>query len=69
MKKYKNQDGIELNYQGKDLHSKLVQEVVMEAIKILSTYRVDSPQSMMWAMQECQDFLRVNFNLRRKNDG
>ena len=69
MEKYKNQDGIELNYTGKDVHSKLVREVVGEAIRILNTYQLDSPQSMMWAIQECQEFLRVNFNLRRKTDG
>ena len=69
MEKYKNQDGISLNYTGKDVHSKLVREVVKKALKILSTYRMDSPESMGWAIQECKEFLRVNFNLRRKNDG
>ena len=69
MKKYKNQDGISLNYTGKDSHQVLVREVVSEALKILSTYRMDSPESMGWAIQECKEFLRVNFNLRRKNDG
>ena len=68
MEKYKNQDGVELNYTGKDVHSKLVREVVMEAIRILSTYQMNSSQSMMWAMQRCEDFLRVNFNLRRQKD-
>ena len=68
MEKYKNQEGVELNYTGKDVHSKLVREVVREALKILSTYRMDSPQSMGWAIQRCQDFLRVNFNLRRQKD-
>ena len=63
MKKYKNQDGVELNYQGTDVHKVLVREVVSEAIKILYTYRMDSPQSMGWAIQECQEFLRVNFDL------
>ena len=63
MNKYTNQDGIELNYTGKDVHSKLVREVVGEAVKILSTYQINSPQSMMWAIQECQEFLRVNFNI------
>ena len=69
MKKYKNQDGISLNYTGRDSHQVLVREVVSEALKILSTYRMDSPESMGWAIQECKEFLRVNFNLRRKNDG
>lgn len=68
MEKYKNQDGVELNYTGKDVHSKLVREVVKEALKILSTYRMDSPESMGWAIQECKEFLRVNFNLRRQKD-
>ena len=63
MNKYKNQEGIELNYQGSDSHKTLVREVVREAIKILSTYRIDSPESMGWAIQECQEFLRVNFDL------
>ena len=68
MEKYKNQDGVELNYTGKDVHSKLVREVVRKALKILSTYRMDSPESMGWAIQECKEFLRVNFNLRRQKD-
>ena len=68
MEKYKNQDGISLNYTGKDVHSKLVREVVKEALKILSTYRMDSPESMGWAIQECKEFLRVNFILRRQKD-
>ena len=64
MNKYKNQEGIELNYTGKDSHQVLVREVVREAVKILSTYRIDSPQSMGWAIQECKEFLRVNFNIK-----
>ena len=38
MSKYKNKDGIELNYTSNDLQSKLTKEVVTEAIKILTTY-------------------------------
>ena len=51
MEKYTNQEGIGLNYQGDDSHKVLVREVVSEAVKILSTYRMDSPQSMGWAIQ------------------
>ena len=36
--KYKNKDGIELNYKGNDSHKVLVKEVITEAIKILTTY-------------------------------
>jgi len=67
MDKYTNQEGIELNYQGSDSHKTLVREVVGEAVKILSTYRMDSPQSMGWAIQECKEFLRVNFDLEESN--
>ena len=63
MEKYMNQDGIALNYQGDDSHKVLVREVVAEAIRIMNTYQINSPQSMMWAMQRCEDFLRVNFSL------
>ena len=35
MSKYKNKDGIELNYNGKDSHSELVREVIKEAVKII----------------------------------
>jgi len=63
MEKYMNQDGISLNYTGKDTHSKLVREVVSEAIRIMNTYQMNSSQSMVWAINECERFLRVNFNL------
>ena len=66
MEKYTNQDGIALNYEGDDSHKVLVREVIAEALKILSTYQLSSPQSMMWAMQQCEDFLRVNFSLVEK---
>ena len=64
MNKYKNQDGVELSLTGNDPASALIREVVMEAIKILSTYRIDSPESMGWAIQECKRFLRVNFDIK-----
>ena len=63
MEKYKNQDGISLNYTGKDSHQVLVREVVSEAIRIMNTYQMNSSQSMVWAINECERFLRVNFNL------
>ena len=63
MEKYKNQQGISLNYQGEDSHKVLVREVITEAIRIMNTYQLNSSQSMMWAINECERFLRVNFNL------
>ena len=67
MSKYKNKDGISLNYDGDDSHKILVREVISEAIKILSTYRIDSKESMSWAINEGIDFLKVNFDIENKN--
>ena len=61
--KYKNKDGVEINYHGNDPHKVLVREVIGEAIRILNTYQMDSPQSMGWAIQRGTDFLKENFNL------
>ena len=68
MDKYKNQDGISLNYTGKDSHQVLVREVVSEAIRIMNTYQMNSSQSMMWAIQRCEAFLRLNFNVEEHYD-
>jgi len=35
--KHKNKDGISLNYSSDDIHTRLVKEVVSEAIKLLDT--------------------------------
>ena len=69
MEKYKNQDAIAMKYEGEDSHNVLVREVVGEAIRILSTYQINSPQSMMWAMQRCESFLRVNFDVKEYENG
>ena len=68
MEKYMNQDGISLNYTGKDSHQVLVREVVRKAIRIMNTYQINSPTSMMWAIQQCEEFLRVNFNIEGHYD-
>ena len=65
MSKYKNKEGISLNYAGDDSHKVLVREVVTEAVKILSSYRIDSKESMSWAIQHGVDFLKENFNLEK----
>ena len=46
----------------------LVREVVRKAIRIMNTYQINSPTSMMWAMQQCEEFLRVNFNVEGHYD-
>ena len=64
--KYKNKDGIELNYTSKDSHVELVKEVVSEAIKILGMYDRNCKISMGFAMSNCKKFLKENFDLESK---
>jgi len=66
MAKYKNKDGIELNYTSKDVHVELVKEVVGEAVKILTFYDRGSKVSMAMAIGLCGEFLKENFNLEEK---
>ena len=66
--KYKNKDGIELNYTSLrgDYHTKLVKEVVGEAVKLLSLYDRNCKISMNMAMGNCKKFLKENFDLGEK---
>ena len=68
MSKYKNKDGIELNFDGNDSTSVLVREVVSEAVKICSAYDWSNETSMRFALQRTINFLKENFNLENKND-
>ena len=62
--KYKNKDGIELNYTQRDnVHTDLVKEVVGEAVKILTMYDMNSKISMNMAMGNCKKFLKENFDI------
>ena len=63
MKKYKNDKGISLNYEGDDPHKVLVREVVSEAIKILGMYDRSCKISMGMAMSNCKKFLKENFDV------
>ena len=63
MKKYKNKDGVELNYTSNNTHTKLVKEVVNEAIKILNMYDRSCKISMGMAMMNTKKFLKTNFNI------
>ena len=70
--KYKNKNGIELSIGKMNEVGKigsgmdLVQEVVGEAIKILSLYDRNCKISMNMAMGNCKDFLKENFDLEKK---
>ena len=63
MKKYKNKDGIELNFTGNDSTSVLVKEVVREALKVLTMYDRNCKISINMAIGNTKKFLTTNFNL------
>ena len=66
MSKYKNKDGISLNYTGDDSHQVLVREVVKKAIDILNSHNMFDKQSMGWAIDRGIHFLETNFDIEEK---
>ena len=72
MKKYKNKDGIELNFGSMTEESKkgsgvdLIQEVVGEAIKMCKQYNMWEKTSCQIALYKVSQFLKVNFDLEDK---
>ena len=64
--KYKNKDGISLNYAGDDSHKVLVREVISEAIRILNSHVISDSQSKSWAIDKGIDFLETNFDIKEK---
>ncbi len=63
MSKYKNKDGVSLNYAGDDSHKVLVREVVKKAIDILNSHNHFDSQSKSWAIDRCINFLETNFDI------
>ena len=57
--KYKNKDGISLNYTNDDIHTQLVKEAVNEAIKLLESERWSSYVKI----QKAVAFLKENFDI------
>ena len=64
--KYKNKDGIELNYTGNDEHTKLVKEVISEAVRLCSEYNWSDELSMRFALARTKNFLVENFDLEKQ---
>ena len=64
--KYKNKDGISLNYTGDDSHNVLVREVVKKAIDILNSHNMFDKQSMGWAIDRGIHFLETNFDIEEE---
>ncbi len=65
MEKYKNKEGISLNYAGGDSHKTLVREVISEALKILNMYDRNCKISMGMAISNTKKFLKTNFDLEQ----
>jgi hypothetical protein len=68
MSKYKNKQGIELNFTGNDIQSELVKEVIEESIKILNMYDRSCKISMGMAMMNTKKFLKTNFDISSKSE-
>ena len=64
MAKYKNKNGISLNYSSDDIHTKLIKEVVGEAIKLLDT----GQWSTYIRIKKAVAFLKENFDIKEKNN-
>ena len=62
--KYKNKDGISLNYTGGDVHTELVKEVIIETIKLLET----GQWSTYIKIQKAVAFLKENFDIKTIGD-
>ena len=66
MSKYKNKDGISLNYDGDDSHKVLVREVITEAIRILNSHVMSDSQPKSWAIDRGFNFLEENFDIKEE---
>ena len=64
--KYKNKDGVEINYYGNDSHKVLVREVISEAIRILNSHVISDSQSKSWAIDRGISFLEENFDIKEE---
>ena len=61
--KYKNKDGISLNYTSDDIHTNLVKEVILEAVNKLEDIGED-----LTGINETIDFLKENFDIKTTED-
>ena len=62
--KYKNKDGVSLNYTGNDIHTRLVKEVINKAITMLK----DSIAIQYGNVADTVDFLKENFDISEVED-
>ena len=62
--KYKNKNGISLNYSSDDIHTRLVKEVIGETIEILE----NGTWSTYIKIQKAVAFLKENFDIVEVED-
>ena len=61
--KYKNKEGISLNYTSNDIHTNLVKEVILEAIN-----KLEDIGEELSGVDETIDFLKENFDIKTTED-
>ena len=66
--KYKNKDGIELNFTGDDSLSNLVKEVVSEAIKMLGAPRPYPHVTCNNVIKFLKENFDINFDIKTTED-
>ena len=66
--KYKNKDGISLNYTSDDIHTRLVKEIISKAVTMLEDSITISPLTKDGKVTDTIDFLKENFDVGDKND-
>ena len=66
--KYKNEDGISLNYTSDDIHTNLVKEVISRAVTMLEDSITISPLTKDGKVTDTIDFLKENFDIVEVED-
>ena len=66
--KHKNKDGISLNYTSDDIHTRLVKEVILEALDMLEDSISTSPLTEGGRVTDTIDFLKENFDIVEVED-
>ena len=66
--KYKNKNGISLNYSSDDIHTKLVKEVISKAVTMLEDSITTSPLTEGGRVTDTIDFLKENFDIVEVED-
>ena len=66
--KYKNKDGISLNYTSDDIHTRLAKEGISKAVTMLEDSITTSPLTKGGRVTDTIDFLKENFDITGVED-